>query len=73
MIALDIVENKTNKVLAQFPVGVNDPEPLFVKDRATKKRYVMIRTKGSAPDEKNQLFEVEWDQYSPVYFRLVSM
>lgn len=73
MVALEIVENSTNKVLTRFPIGVDDPEPLFVKDRVTKKRYVMVRTKGSAPVKKKQLFEDEWDQYSPVHFRLVSI
>ena len=73
MLLLEVVEIGTDKVLERFPVSVDDPEILFVKDRQTKRRYVMIRKKGSDPYSKKQLFETKYDQYSPVHFKLVTL
>ncbi len=73
MLAIEVVDASSDKVLERFPTTLENPEPLFVKDRSTKHKYVMIRTRGSAPDAKKQLFETRYDQYSGVYFRIVNI
>lgn len=63
-----IIENKTKKETFVFPIAVPEPiDFLFVKDRKTKEKYLLVRTKGEDPyTGHKQLFSVPYDQYSDV-------
>lgn len=68
MKVVHIVDNRTKKETHVIPVCVPDPvDYLFVRDRSTKEKYLMIRTHGEDPFEGHkQLHPVPYDQYDYV-------
>ena len=76
MKCIEVVENRTGKLLARFPVTVPQPvDVIFTKDRSTKQKYLTIRTKSSDPFDKTkrQDFPVQWNQYSEISLREVEL
>lgn len=69
---LHLIDNNKKKETFSFPIIIPEPvDILFVKDRATKVRYLMIRTKGEDPYEGHkQLHEVPYNQYDNVSLEL---
>lgn len=66
---LHIIDNTIHKETFVFDVVI--PEPyncIMVKDRQTKQRYLMVRTKGADPFDvtKRQLFPVPYTQYDDI-------
>ena len=64
-----LINERTKNVVQACQVFVEEPlEVIFCKDRKTKQRYVMVRTKGSDPFDitKRQLFETRFCQYDGV-------
>jgi len=65
---LHIIDDSTKKITHVIPITVPEPHDfLFVKDRKTKEKFIMIRTHGEDPYEGHkQLQKVPYDQYSNV-------
>lgn len=65
---LHIIDKTTKKETYMVPIMVPEPfDFLFVKDRKTKVKYLLIRTHGEDPYEGHkQYLEVPYDQYSNV-------
>lgn len=66
---LYIIDNNTKQMVQIHPVAVEEPyDIVFCKDRKTKQRYVMVRTKEADPFDisKRQLFETKYCQYDDI-------
>ena len=73
MKTLYLIDERTKHVIQTCQVFIDEPfEIIFCKDRATKQRYVMVRTKGSDPFNitKRQLFETRFCQYDGVVVQI---
>ncbi|MBP5723827.1 MAG: hypothetical protein J6X18_09695 [Bacteroidales bacterium] len=69
MKTLYIIDNRTKNVVQVCPVAIDEPyEVIFCKDRKTKQKCVMVRTKGCNPFDisKRQVFQTNFCQYDDV-------
>ena len=66
---LHIIDEITKKETFVFDIFVNEPfNILFVKDRQTKQKYIMVREKDADPFDmtKCQLLPVPYCQYDSI-------
>ena len=70
---LHIIDEITKKETFVFDIFVNEPfNILFVKDRETKQRYLMVRESGADPYDvtKRQLFPIPYCQYDNIELQI---
>jgi hypothetical protein len=68
-----IIDNNLNAETFCFDIAISSPYSfLFVKDRETKQRYLMVRESGADPFDvtRRQLFPIPYSQYDNIELRL---
>lgn len=73
MTRIHIIDRNLNQETFVFDIVIDEPYNfLFVKDRETKQRYLMVRTSGADPFDvsKRQLFPIPYCQYDNVELQL---
>ena len=64
-----VIDKNTMKASEVFNVTIEEPfDIVFCKDRQTKKRYIMVRTKNADFYDLSarQLFETKYSQYDNI-------